>query len=231
MYKATNQPEKYLSIIIDGMDQSKVSMPNVPRESDATEKLPRLKMHATGVLVRGITSQSFCYLWGDRSPKDPNLTIAILLDVLNRIDSHDEVLYLQMDGASGENKNKYVLMFCACLVQLGVFKKVKISFLPVGHTHEDIDQMFSRFSIALRAKGANTAQACAELLALAFKPTPVVGGRLQSLDRTVRIQAVDSDFIFSCVQDHQALTVTLWFSTEPEWLGYDSSCFATRAGY
>ncbi len=31
-----------------------------------------------------------------------------------------------------------------CLIMFVV--QVKLSFLPVGHTHEDIDQMFSRFS-------------------------------------------------------------------------------------
>ena len=90
------------------------------------------------------------------------------------MDSQAEVLYLQMDGASGENKNRWVAMFCACLVQLSAFKKVKISFLPVGHTHEDIDQMLSRFSIALRASGAKTVAALAELLTRAFAPTPIV---------------------------------------------------------
>jgi len=28
------------------------------------------------------------------------------------------------------------------LVRDGVFKDIYVSFLPVGHTHEDIDQMF-----------------------------------------------------------------------------------------
>ena len=32
---------------------------------------------------------------------------------------------------------------------MGVFEKVILGFLPVGHTHEDIDQMFSRLAVYL----------------------------------------------------------------------------------
>ena len=42
------------------------------------------------------------------------------------------------------------------LVNLGVFSKVKVNFLLVGHTHENIDQLFSRFYIALRQRDCLT---------------------------------------------------------------------------
>lgn len=45
-----------------------------------------------------------------------------------------EVLYVQLDSAS-DNKNKSTYMLCEIFVRLGIFKKVKINFLPVGHTH------------------------------------------------------------------------------------------------
>lgn len=32
-------------------------------------------------------------------------------------------------------------------MELGVFNKVKVSFLMVGHTHENVDQVFSRYVI------------------------------------------------------------------------------------
>jgi hypothetical protein len=38
---------------------------------------------------------------------------------------------------------RYVLAMAYCLVMWGTFKKVKISFLPIGHTHDDCDQCFS----------------------------------------------------------------------------------------
>lgn len=40
------------------------------------------------------------------------------------------------------------------LVHLGVFKKIKVGFLLVGHTHDQIDQMFSKFSSKLNKRKA-----------------------------------------------------------------------------
>ncbi len=34
-----------------------------------------------------------------------------------------ENLYIQMDNTARENKNRYVLAFCALLVELNIFKK------------------------------------------------------------------------------------------------------------
>ena len=78
-----------------------------------------------------------------------------------------------MDNTCRDNKNKYMLVYSALLVEIGLFVKVsfngnlrvhaaydlqcihtytqvKISFLPVGHTHEDIDQLFSCISRCLK---------------------------------------------------------------------------------
>jgi sporulation protein YlmC with PRC-barrel domain len=45
---------------------------------------------------------------------------------------------------------RYVMGLAHLLVEWGIFKKVKIGFLPVGHTHDDVDQMFSCFSTPLK---------------------------------------------------------------------------------
>jgi hypothetical protein len=42
------------------------------------------------------------------------------------------------------------------LVQLGIFQKVKVGFLLVGHTHDHIDQMFSRFSISMKRENVGS---------------------------------------------------------------------------
>ena len=61
-----------------------------------------------------------------------------------------ENLLLQLDNCAGENKNRYLFAYLSLLVARGVFKTVQLGFLMVGHTHEDIDAMFSRFSEKLR---------------------------------------------------------------------------------
>jgi hypothetical protein len=79
-----------------------------------------------------------------------------------------EVLYLQLDNASSTNKNRFFLFFCALLVAWKLFKKVKVSFLLVGHTHEDIDQLFSRLSAALRLQDCHTMEKLLEISSKAF---------------------------------------------------------------
>ena len=61
-----------------------------------------------------------------------------------------------MDNCTRENKNRYFLSYVQALVHWNVFKEVEVSFLPVGHTHEDIDQAFSTTSSRLRNHNAIT---------------------------------------------------------------------------
>ena len=62
-------------------------------------------------------------------------------------------LILQMDNSAKDNKNQTILAFCSDLVARGIFETITMSFLMVGHTHEDIDAAFSK--VALRTKGKN----------------------------------------------------------------------------
>ncbi len=59
-------------------------------------------------------------------------------------------LLLQMDSCVKNNKNRHLLMFLSLLMVRGVFEEVKLGFLVVGHTHEDIDGRFGYLSKKLR---------------------------------------------------------------------------------
>ena len=61
-----------------------------------------------------------------------------------------ENLLLQLDNCARENKNRYLFAYLSLLVARGVFKTIQLGFVMVGHTHEDIDAMFSIFSQKLR---------------------------------------------------------------------------------
>jgi hypothetical protein len=59
------------------------------------------------------------------------------------------VLNVQMDNAVSDNKNRFVFSFWSLLVAKRVFREVYVNFMLVGHTHDDIDALFGRWSMAL----------------------------------------------------------------------------------
>lgn len=83
-----------------------------------------------------------------------------------------EILYLQLDNVYS-NKSKTMMKYATWLVDTGVFKKVKVCFLLVGHTHENIDQMFSRLSVKLRKSDIFYGEDLVEAARTCFTPSPM----------------------------------------------------------
>lgn len=52
-------------------------------------------------------------------------------------------LIVQVDNASGENKNKYLMCLMSMFVYFGWYRCTELHFLMVGHTHNQIDAMFA----------------------------------------------------------------------------------------
>ena len=128
--KSRNDPEKYMTIILDGMDQSKTNLPNTSLISKSLSSLWRLRTHITGALIHtraphGKLAYAFvdCLQW----PHGSNLTLTVLLKSIHEYQKNNplaENLYMQVDNTCRENKNRFVLSFCAVLVQRNIFQKV-----------------------------------------------------------------------------------------------------------
>ena len=205
------QPQKYVCIIHDKMDQKKTAIPRLRIVPKGVDSGYNLQVALIGMITHGHGEGHYGHfvlngLW----PADPNLTIGSIANCLHnleRIDKHPlgdlvtnglprsnvpilhalnsrdaldyhnlsdgkepimqpsknaeeelgstfrrlpENLLLQLDNCAGENKNRYLFAYLSMLVARGVFKTIQLGFLMVGHTHEDIDAMFSRFSEKLR---------------------------------------------------------------------------------
>ena len=140
--KALDDPNKYLSIIMDGMDQKKTHLPVL--QWYTKDKSP-LQQHLIGVKVH--RKQNYVFLVDSTVPGGGNLILEILRQVLNDLGERNELptenptIYLQFDNC-GEKKNKTMFEFLADLVRRSIFSKIKVGFLMVGHTHEDIDSFF-----------------------------------------------------------------------------------------
>ena len=66
------------------------------------------------------------------------------------------ILNMQMDNATGDNKNRYVFCFWSLLVAKKIFREVYVNFMIVGHTHDDIDALFGRWSMKLKKENFPT---------------------------------------------------------------------------
>jgi hypothetical protein len=188
-------PDSFLSIIMDKMDSYKTSMPRVNTKSKKSGR-KYFKQFVNGVLVHGLQWYTFLGhdAYGMRGWAD--LQIECLLRAVVEIDedyrilgkSLPRILYLQLDNAS-DNKNKYMMAFTEHLVNVGVFDKVEIGFLVVGHTHEDIDQRFSVLSKHLNLFDAVTPSQWAQRVTDAFSG-PGSGAQYEGLPRIRTVHSI-----------------------------------------
>jgi len=85
-------------------------------------------------------------------PHDANLTISLIFaHLLNvaRSGSLPAELHTQGDNCAKENKNMTLFAFYAVLVGRRIFERIYSESLPAGHTHTDIDLLFSPIPDAL----------------------------------------------------------------------------------
>jgi len=106
-------------------------------------------------------------------PHNANLTISLVFFVLCRRASEGVLpldLHLAGDNCAKENKNRILIAFLLLLVGLRIFRRIILEMLPQGHTHTEIDALFSWISTALNAMNVGSlTEMIANFLPFAFK--------------------------------------------------------------
>ena len=105
--------------------------------------------------------------------KGANLIIYCIDSVIEQWKQRNGVypteIYIQIDGGS-ENANEYTLQHCEHLVAKRIARKILLTRLPTGHTHEDIDGCFGViWNFYYKFENVNTFQQFREGLEQAFK--------------------------------------------------------------
>lgn len=166
---------KYLGVVIDGMDQKKTAIPHWPSPPKNVDKDCLLKVHVVRALIFNHTVQSRAFMMFGNIKADANLTVTVLHRIISEWEGPlPPVLYVQLDNTTRENKNGVLVGYLNLLVEMGIFEKVKIGFLLVGHTHDQIDQMFSRYSVRLRRERCFTLPVLIETIQSSYRPKPEV---------------------------------------------------------
>ena len=101
-------------------------------------------------------------------------------------DKLPEKLHVQMDNTKKDNRNNIVYGFLASLVDRGFLQEVELSFLPIGHTHEDIDAFFSRIAKQVKTKKCLTIDDLANRIRASSQQTQVT---VQVIEKVIDVAA------------------------------------------
>ena len=179
--QAARHPDETLSLIIDGADASPYHLPHGSEKSHALSALPKVKMHVYGAIAHG--RDTYAYTCPPHIAQGHNVTIQVLHNVLEDVRKKEgglpPVLHLQLDNTTKQNKGRGLVAYLAYLVHCGTFEQIYMNFLPVGHTHEDIDQFFSRISVYSRYHSFRSPDELREGIRRSFKKygrRPIVSG-------------------------------------------------------
>jgi hypothetical protein len=89
-------------------------------------------------------------------------------------------LHIQQDNTSREGKNQFILRFAAMMVLLKIFRWVTLGFLRMGHTHDNLDQIFAQVVTAIRHSIFDTPDNVVEVLERLCRRSKEIGSQLQS---------------------------------------------------
>ena len=149
---AVKYPRQYMSIIVDCATSWLTSLPAFWRSMKSMPSFEAFDSQILGVLVHGAEG-FFGYLVDGGCKSGSNATVEGIRRTFMKLAGNEErrqhwppVCFIQLDGCVGDNKNRTVFGYCAWLVAQGHFQRVEVSFLMVGHTHEDIDAIFGVIS-------------------------------------------------------------------------------------
>ena len=149
-----------LTLIQDGMDQSKLRLPRLgyKRMSKAFDKIFRPACHLVGTWIHGFRLN--LNLSTEDLKKDSVTSIELcaraLSEVIDNFGSIPLSIHLQQDNTYREGKNKYMMAFFLLLQILGVCRFASLGFCRVGHSHEDIDQCFGQIARLLMGKSVTS---------------------------------------------------------------------------
>jgi hypothetical protein len=198
---AHGNTNKFLSLVMDGMDQGHSRLPWFANTFNASEQLHQ---HLQGVTTHG--KRSRIYRTFNNFAGGANLAIHMfLLALWDEFVEHGELpatVYVEVDGGS-ENANTDMKTLCEMLIVMDIGIKCLVMIrMPTGHNHADQDGKFGVIWLFTREKHILTPQAYKTSIQQALKNEP--GGGVQVID--VHVIVDWSRFLMGCKDAHFGLS-------------------------
>ena len=166
------------------MTKQASNCPHFPKNPVAFNTGDQVVLPITVARYRNGKAQLYLYSDCDMFSKGANATAnAIIRTILAQPSAiRPPVLFIQLDNSDPHYKNSGFYAFCAALVACGIYTEVRVNFLLVGHTHEDMDQCCNQIWNHLNRHTALTPQAMFELWGEAVVPAGIVNPSLVMYD-------------------------------------------------
>ena len=156
-YQLQNSSNKFMKLMVDGMDQAKFRCPRNLQAASAFSQATRPSLHLTGVLAFGLLEVYF--ILPPDTCKDSNMNatvISVTLDLCQRLveswgpeHSLPRRAIIAADNTPRESKNQYFATFAASLVARRHFDSLEVQYMMTGHTKNELDQRFSAIATVL----------------------------------------------------------------------------------
>ena len=179
--QAAQDPKEVTLMSIDKMDQSKTMIPRVHSllKTQIMKAEGRLVVGLVGVILPGIFRQPHVITVFEDVPHGGDLQASIILETLMmvrlQLGTLPKKLIIHADNTTKETKNLTVLFFIVWLLAHArntPLREVWVVFLMVGHTHDLVDQFFSRVSVALHGVDILNMSSLWQVLEQAMKNPP-----------------------------------------------------------
>ncbi|CAN0284914.1 unnamed protein product [Ectocarpus sp. 12 AP-2014] len=147
--KSNGTPWETVNLQVDAANQSNFATPIGASQAhgvDDRDYAERQKIY--GALVSGIMMQVFMIpqILGTGSNMVCTTLFTLFMELTLQWEHSLGDVFIQMDNTVSENKNNFIMGFLAALVGRGVMRSVTLCFMMVGHTHIQIDQVFSWYT-------------------------------------------------------------------------------------
>ena len=173
----------FLTVIQDGMDQSKLRVPRQGYQamSKSMSLLYRPALHLIGTFCHGFKLR--IHVTDEDLKKDSETCIeCIALALCEILQVHGRLplcFHLQQDNCAREGKNPYMLGFALLLVALKIVRVSALGFCRTCHSHEDIDQCFGQIARLLMGRVIGSADEMVSIIGDAMAGGGKDEGRLR----------------------------------------------------
>ncbi len=169
------EPHKIWVIMADAATQKNFELPRL--QNNRCKELQNVPWYGMKLMATYAPGFGFSpYLVHDSMFSGANLLWSVVWLTLCSMQDHygylPAELHLQLDNTSGENKNNTMVAMASWLVHAGYFKRVRVFFLLVGHTHIIIDQVFGVITKSIKSQQLLEVRDLVQAIGTALLPNP-----------------------------------------------------------